>query len=187
MMGMSSSDTSEDAQLALFITMNSETIFRMCNRVFAREEVREEWRELNGGHRIFPSHWPIKESDIESIESPSGTVLDPADYVLEEDSGKIQFFGGSFQEPIIVQYWGGYNLPDEAPMPLKRALALLNLQSKLLGSLGQIAGIRSMAHKEARIQFHDPMAILNAAMGGGGSATTTALSDILSHYIHFEV
>jgi hypothetical protein len=157
----------------------------MCNRVFAREEVREEWREINGGHRIFPSHWPIKEADIESVESPGGTVLDPLGYELEEESGKIEVFGATFVEPIVVTYWGGYNLPDEAPAPLKRAVALLTLQSKLTASLSTVAGIRSLAHKEARVQFHDPMAILNAALGSGGSIAS-AISSLLSHYVRLE-
>ena len=102
MMGIATTDSSEDQQLSLWIEINSATVARMCNRVFAREEVREEWRELNGGHRIFPSHWPIKEEDIESVESPLGTVLDPSAWELEEGSGKIEIFGAvAFTEPEI--------------------------------------------------------------------------------------
>jgi hypothetical protein len=187
LLGISKTDTSKDEQLAMFITINSATVMRMCNRIFAREEVREEWRELNGGHRIFPSHWPIYEDDIESVESPGGTVLDPGAYELEEASGKIEVFGAAFAEPIIVTYWGGYDLPEDAPPPLKQAVALLNVQSKLIGSLGSIAGIRSLSHKEARVQFHDPSQILNAAFGGANSATGNAVRSILSHYIRYEV
>jgi hypothetical protein len=186
LMGMSTTDTSDDAQLSLFVDMNSATVMRLCNRIFAREEVREEWRKLNGGHRIFPSHWPIKQADIESVESPMGTVLDPSAYELEEQSGKIEIFSAcAWTEPVVVTYWGGYELPDEAPMPLKRAVALLNLQSRLLASLGTIAGIRTLSHKEARVQFHDPSRILAAAMGQAGS--TNPVMAILSHYIHYEV
>jgi hypothetical protein len=189
MMGIATTDSSEDQQLSLWIEINSATVARMCNRVFAREEVREEWRELNGRHRIFPSHWPIKEEDIESVESPLGTVLDPSAWELEEESGKIEIFGAvAFTEPVCVHYWGGYDLPDDAPDPLKKAVAVLNLQSKLLASLGTIAGIRGLSHKEARVQFHDPMKILEAALGGGAASSTSgAVMQLLSHYIRYEV
>jgi hypothetical protein len=185
--GIATADTSEDAQFTMFIDINSAVVMRMCNRIFAREQVREEWRELNGGHRIFPSHWPIHQADLESVESPIGTVLDPSAYELEEESGKIEIFGGAWIEPVAVTYWGGYDLPAEAPLPLKHAVAMLNLQSKLLASLSTVAGIRSLAHKEARINFHDPSKILGLALGGSGGSVNAAINSLLSHYIHYEV
>ena len=185
--GINTSDTSEDAQYTMFIDINSAVVMRLCNRIFAREEVREEWRELNCGNRIFPSHWPIKTADIESVESPIGTVLDPSAYELEEESGKIEVFGAAFAEPVAVTYWGGYQLPDEAPPPLKQAMAMLNLQSKLLASLSTLGGIRGISHKEARVQFHDPSHILGLALGGKSGAVSAAITNILSHYIHYEV
>jgi hypothetical protein len=197
MMGLALTDQSEDQQLAFWCDINSETVARICNRVFAREEVREEWRELNGGWRIFPSHWPIKQEDIISVESPMGTVLDPitGGYELEEQSGKIELFGtdgssggAAWAEPVVVHYWGGYNLPNEAPLPLKRAVAMLNLQNKLLSSLGSIAGIRALSHKEARVMFHDPSKLLSIALGGkGAGGIEAAIWDLLSHYVHLEV
>ena len=56
------------------------------------------------------------------------------------------------------------HLSEHAPLPLKQATAMMNVQSRLLASLGQTAGIRTMAHKEARVQFHDPMKIIEAAI-----------------------
>jgi hypothetical protein len=211
LLGLSLTDTSDDAQLQLFIDINSATVARLCNRIFAREEVKEEWRELgcqlswpgyyypdyvpyysgtagrSDAHRIFLSHWPVQATDIESVESPQGTLLDPSAYEIETQSGKLECLIGSFIEPVVVTYWGGYNLPEEAPFPLKQACSLLNVQSKLLASLGSIAGIRMLSHKEARIAFHDPLKVIEAAMGGKGSPTQMAVMNILSHYIHYEV
>jgi hypothetical protein len=161
---------------------------RMCNRIFAREQLREEWRELNGGYRIFPSHWPIKQADLESVESPAGIVLDPSNYELEEGSGKIEIFSAvAWTEPVVVTYWGGYDLPADAPLPLKQAVAMLNVRSKLLASLGTIAGIRQLSHKEARIAFHDPSKLIGIAFGAGAGGIDAAIMNILSHYIHYEV
>jgi len=99
LMGLSLTDTSDDAQLQLFIDLNSATVARLCNRIFARQEIREEWRDLgcqlswpgyyypdyvpyysgtalsNDAHRLFLSQWPVQPGDV---ESPQGTVLDPS-------------------------------------------------------------------------------------------------------------
>jgi hypothetical protein len=40
LMGLSLADTSDDAQLQLFIDINSEMVARYCNRVFARHCAR---------------------------------------------------------------------------------------------------------------------------------------------------
>ena len=213
LLGISPSDTSGDTQLAFFISVNSATVARLCNRVFAYEEVCETWRELgatsywnpgfyypyypgyfcpcsnsNRGHRIISlSHWPIVPEDIQSVESPPGTVIDPSCYELEGDSGKLSSLTGPWFEPVVVTYSGGYQLPDDAPLPLKQACSLLNVQSKLLASLSGIAGIRMLAHKEVRTMFHDPLKIIEAAMGGVGSPTHMAVMNLLSHYIRIEV
>jgi hypothetical protein len=186
MLGISLTDTSDDAQLAMFIDINSASISRLCNRIFAREEVSESWRELNGGNRVFLSHWPVLQADIESVQSPLGTMVSPDDWELEEASGKVSFFGVAAIEPVVITYWGGYNLPDEAPGALKHALALLNLQSRLLASLGTIGGIHQLSHKEARISFHDPAKILAAAMGQAAGMENPVMQ-VLSHYIRYEV
>jgi DNA-binding transcriptional regulator YdaS (Cro superfamily) len=191
LMGISPADTTQDTALQFFIDVNSQIIARLCNRTFAREEVREEWRELNGGTRIFPSHWPIQSGDIESVESPLGTVLDPTGYELEEESGKIELidptagYANAWAEPVIVTYWGGYMLPGEAPLPLKQACTVLNIQSKLLASLGLMGGMRLLSHKEKRVAFHDPLKILEAAMGAAGKPNV--VMGLLDYYIRLEV
>jgi hypothetical protein len=211
LMGQSIIDASDDAQLQLFIGINSVTVGTLCNRTFAREEVREEWRELgcqlswpgyyypdyipyysgsagrSDAHRLFLSHWPVASADIESVESPQGTVLDPSTYEIETNSGKLSCLTGAFIEPVVVTYWGGYSLPNGCPLPLKQACNLLNVQSKLLAQLGSIAGIRQLRHKQSTVGFHDPLKIIEAAMGGHGSPTQMAVMNLLSKYMRFEV
>jgi hypothetical protein len=201
LMGISLTDTSEDAQLAMWIDINSQTIARLCNRMFAYEQVCDTWREfqygatmmstVSFGHRIFLSHWPVDPGDIVSVEAPagSGMFLDPSQWEIETASGKLSIFATTEQwtEPVAVTYSGGYNLPDEAPGPLKQATALLCVQSKLLASLGTMAGVRLLSHKDKRVAFHDPMKILEAAMGGKGSATNMAVMNMLAPYTRVEV
>src|SRR5215471_8828578 len=75
----------DDATLQLMLDINSSTIMRLCNRIMAFEEVDETWREV-GSRRLFLSHWPVKTADIQSVESPRGTLLDPSLWELEEGS-----------------------------------------------------------------------------------------------------
>jgi hypothetical protein len=138
-------------------------------------------------HRLFLSHWPVDPIDIESVESPQGAVLDPSAYEIETKSGKLECLTGSFVEPVVVTYWGGYSLPGGCPLPLKQACNLLNVQSQLLARLGTIAGIRQLRHKQASVGFHDPLKIIEAAMGGAGSPTHMAVMNILSKFMRFEV
>ena len=46
LLGIAPSDTSQDAQLAMLISIYSTSVAEMCNRTFAREKVVETWREL---------------------------------------------------------------------------------------------------------------------------------------------
>jgi hypothetical protein len=191
-MGIASTDTSQDAQLALWITRASDTIATYCNRVFAYEEVEETWREFVN-NRIFPSHWPIAETEIMSIESPSGTILDDTSYEIEERSGKIEFFDGnsygvSDSYPVIITYWGGYDLPDEAPPALKQACELLVRIESLMALALSRGGVRSVSHKEKRVMYYDPLqTILGKSLAPGATGLPPAVDSLLKHYMRFEV
>src|SRR4051794_15783523 len=91
MLGIAANDTTHDPQLQQDIDWYSATVSQITNRVFAKETVRETWRDL-GSRRVFLSHWPVKEGDIESVESPRGTLMPGTDYELEEGSGKLSLF-----------------------------------------------------------------------------------------------
>jgi hypothetical protein len=189
LIGILPADTSQDATLQGYITGYSDVIATLCNRVFAYEEVSEIWRctnydDTNAMTRLFLSHYPVVAADLITIESPTGTTMDPASYVLEEKSGKIELLGGS-TDPIMVHYSGGYKLPDEAPPALKAALELVIRQAQaMLQRLGA-GGIRSITHKEARVQFYDPLASIGKGHGMlGGSPQADAL---LMHYVRLEV
>ena len=62
-----------------------------------------------------------------------------------------------------------------------------DVQSRLLAQLGTVAGIRMLSHKEARVAFHDPLKIIEAAMGGKGSPMSMTVMNILSRYMRLEV
>jgi len=183
-------DTTSDAQLQQLIDWNSAYVSQIANRVFAREKVRETWRHLQD-RRVFLSHWPVLEEDIESVESPRGTLLPGTDYELEEGSGKLSLFGAR-TEPIVVTYTGGFDLPDEAPNDLKSAAAILVRKGRTEAQQEATAGIRMISHKDSRVMFFDPN---TASRSGGGSGSSTGTSSeairtvhaLLYHYSRLEV
>jgi hypothetical protein len=150
-----------DAQWQWLIDINSATISELCNRVFAKEEVEESWRDLVN-RRVYLTHYPVKASDIQSVTT-NGT--DRLDYELEEASGKLSLFTDQ-TEPIVVHYTGGFLLPDDAPLPLKQATVMLAASWKAQLAMIQVTGVRMIAHKEARVMFHTPA---NIAPGAGGT------------------
>jgi len=178
--------TVSDASLQFMIDINSASIMRLCNRIMAYEEVKETWRDI-GNRRVFLSHWPVKEADVESVYA-GGALVDPADYELEEESGKLSNFQG-WAEDVVVTYWGGYLLPDNAPLPLKQATAMLVRDTKIMSSLEGVAGIRSLGYREKRVQFFDPTKILGGGTTGSGglSVMNTAVNRLLVHYTRWEV
>ena len=183
-MGIDPVDTAQDEQLEQLITRFSDVISTLCNRVFAKEEVRETWRCL-GSRRLFLSHWPAKEENIESVECPRGTILDPSAYEFEEKSGKLELFE-SRAEPIVVTYTGGFDLPEDAPPALKQACEIMIREDRAVIRGLETSGIRSITHKEARVMFFDPLASAGVASQksfGWAMNTTNAL---LMHYVRLE-
>jgi hypothetical protein len=188
MLGIAATDTTTDPQLQQDIDWYSATVSQITNRVFAKEKVRETWRDL-GSRRVFLSHWPVKEEDIESVESPRGTLMIGEDYELEEGSGKLSLFADR-AEPIVVTYTGGFTLPDGAPDDLKNAAGILIRQARMAAQRALTSGIRSISHKDSRVMFFDPLQSGNSAASGatGGSLEAIrAVHAMLYHYSRLEV
>ena len=190
LLGMSTTDTTHDQQLTLQISIFSQEIARMANRIFARETGVEAWREDGGSGRVFLTHFPVKAADITNVTA-GGSVLDPSTYTLEERSGKLANRGMADPQaipwplPVYVTYTGGYNLPAEAPYPLKQACAILIMEARMRMVQAQVAGIRQVSHREARVTFFDPNAVLLRL--GGKSPSMQAVEALLFQYTRFWV
>jgi hypothetical protein len=192
MLGIAPTDTSEDALLQIWITQYSDMIATMCKRVFAYETVEETWRgdsmpfDSDNG-RVFLTHYPVADADIQSVTGPDGTDLSTG-YELENKSGKLQFFNISWSEPIRITYSGGYQLPDECPPALKQALGLLVQYQRIWQSRALASGVRSISHRESRVQFYDFLASMTK-LGGPGPIgfANSMIEPLLSAYIRFYV
>jgi hypothetical protein len=192
MFGILPTDTSQDEVLGIFITNYSDLIATYCNRVFAYEEVSEIWQCVNYDAtnvmtRLFVSHYPIDSNATLTLESPTGSTLDPSTYAIEAKSGKIELLSTN-SEPIKVTYSGGYKLPDEAPPALKQALGLMVREGQAMMQRLAVSGIRGIAHKDSRVQYFDYQSTMAkigltgvSAIGMGGANT------LLMHYVRLEV
>ena len=184
-LGLREDDTENDELLKMQIAINSAVIMRVCNRVFARQKVAESWRDL-GSRRLFLTHWPVKREDIESVRA-GGRMVGPGGYELEEQSGKLSNFSG-WVEPVVVTYTGGFDLPNEAELPLKQCSFLLLRQARLDASREAVEGIRMIAHKEARVMFFDPSSTATKTTTAAGTLTPVpAVDQLLFHYMRFWV
>jgi hypothetical protein len=184
-----------DEFLNQLIETNSDVVATLCNRTFAREEVRETWRclgepcdceDARSSRRLFLSHWPVREEDIYRVEVPRGNPINY--WELDEPAGRLSIFGGT-AEPIVVTYWGGFELPDEAPPALRHAALLLvsNARSTAQKESSALAsGIRSISHKEARVVFHTPTESTAAATKAGAlSPSMETVKNLLAHFTRF--
>jgi hypothetical protein len=181
----------DDQQLQMLIEQNSATIARLCNRVFAKEKVRETHSAaaillLPSKSRIFLTHYPVKEDDIESVEAPGGTLVPLIDYVVEEQTGKLTVAGLATE--IVVTYTGGYDLPDESPLDLQQALVVTIRETRSAAQQAAVTGIRMISHKSSRVMFHPPGGTTTSRTSGisSGSATQQALNNLLMRYTRIE-
>ena len=179
-----------DEQLQQLIDQYSALIARLCNRTFAYETVRETWRDFEppyntASRRLFLSHWPVKENEVTSVEVPRGTPLDPSGYEIEEAPGKLELFNGGGGDPIVVEYSGGYKLPDEAPDDLKQAVGLMIRQYRFQNVIA--SGVRTVSHKESRVQYFSPKDMMAVQPTSGGMNVGNTIDSLLSHYRRIEV
>jgi hypothetical protein len=176
---ITSSTPATDDQWEWLIDANSAAIVGILNRTLAYEEVEETWRDVQNGQRIYLSHFPVKADDIQSVTTAGDVMLN---YELEEDSGKLQIFN-NYKEDVVVRYWGGYNLPDEAPMELKQCIVLMAATWKAQLAMVQVTGVRMISHKEARVMFHTPTT--GGTKGGGESGVPPSVAAILEGFTRY--
>jgi hypothetical protein len=178
-------DTSRDQQLALQISVASAIVADMANRKpelgFGETTVIETWREIGNG-RLFLMHWPV--TTVLDVTA-GGTVMATPGYRIDKNSGKVSV-DGNWSAPAIIHYTGGYKLPEDAPFPLKQACVTMVQEQRIRNQQSQTSGIRLLSHKESRVAFYDPNAILLKSIGAK-SPGVQAAEGLVRPYIRIEV
>jgi hypothetical protein len=174
-----------DPQVSLLITEMSASIARLVNRVFGFRKVHETFYEVGEGtKRLYFSQWPVKFADIETFTYNGVDILPDLDWVLEESTGTLYQPVEGWSGTIDVVYSGGYHLPDEAPYDLKNAASVTVRESYYTYQRGMLAsGVRMLAHKSSRIQFHQQSTTGTQTGSSGVSPQTwNAIKSTLDHY-----
>lgn len=177
------SSSTDDPFLTGIIERASAEVAAYCMRVFAKEGVIETFTEIPDGMvHLYLARWPVLADDIGSVVT-AGTTLTDSEYEIDELSGKLSIMSGSWTEPVVVTYAGGYVLPDAAPKALQQAALLLARESYYAAQRGD-STVRMISHKESRVIYFDPN-----ARGGGvaatGSPAQRAAKNLLSRFTRF--
>src|SRR5678815_1426228 len=91
------SSQSTDDQLEMLIKWSSDEIAKICNRVFAKERVKETLVEFNTDCPRLPlSHFPIRVDDSNTmVVTEDGTELvADVDYIIDVGAGVITKLDG---------------------------------------------------------------------------------------------
>jgi hypothetical protein len=179
------SSTDSDEMLRFIILRASDEVQTLCSRVFPKEEVIETFREIaNPITRLPLSRYPVKPQDIISVAVDGG----PVDFDIDQESGILTLYGGSFwSESVIATYAGGYEIPQEVPPALRQAVLLFARETYFSSQHGDTS-VRQITHKESRITYFDPSAMVKAMNSGGGggsgggSAAQNAAKSLLQRY-----
>jgi hypothetical protein len=198
------SNTKFDPLLSELITNISDTIARMCNRVFAYEKVEETFYQLEDSwrtQRLYLSRWPVALKDITAFTQngvdisswfvTAGNPIYPGgagvtNCVLEGDTGTIYLpsFLGAWCGTIDVSYSGGYQLPDGAPGLLKFAVEALIRESYMSWIRDpSLFGVRQIRHKESSLGYYGPNMFPTIGLPDTWKAITMLLNKFIRHWV----
>jgi len=142
--------TAEDEQLQAMITFQSRIIAEYCDRRFGLAEALETFTFDRG--EVMPNRgaltlslYPVLEvyevSDMGA--TAGGWEFDPATGRLWSD--------GCWSGAVAVTYAGGYDLPEQAPARLQKAVIEAIHEGRTVGS--RDPSIREVQHGDTRISY----------------------------------
>lgn len=187
-LNMSSSSTFQDDQLDMLIKWSSGEIAISCSRVFAKQTVQETFRDFHDYKRLPLGAYPIVQ--VTSVVENGVPLVEGTDYEINADGGTLNRIAGgatNWAEPVVVNYTGGFDLPNDAPSPLKQAAILLTRESYYAATRGD-ATVRMISHKDARVIYFDPNVKASGGKAGGpATPARRAIDALLSCYTRYEV
>lgn len=160
--------TTEDAALASAITFQSRIIAEYCNRRFGLAQAVEtftfdRYEDMLRRQALTLSLYPVVE-----VTEVLGAGVVGTDYSFDPTSGRLWMANGyCWVDTVNVSYSGGYDLPEEAPARLQRAV--IDAVNAGRTSSYRDPTIREVQHGDARVSYFTP-----------SISSTTGSSDFLS-------
>jgi hypothetical protein len=162
--------TTEDAALQAAITMQSRLIAEYCDRRFGLAEALETFTFDRGEIILQRQALVLSLYPVSAISEVSAAGATDADYELDSESGRL-WPGGTtswwpaapiesgvpYQGKISITYSGGYDLPEDAPARLQRAVieCVSSVRSTSAGGYRDPT-IREVQHGDVRISYVSP-------------------------------
>jgi hypothetical protein len=161
--------TTEDAALQAAITMQSRIIAEYCNRRFGRAQAIETFTFDRGEIILQRQALVLSLYPISAIFEVSSAGATDADYEFDSESGRL-WPGGTWwpaapiENPAVpylgkisVSYSGGYDLPEDAPARLQRAVIECVSSVRTTAAAGyRDPTIREVQHGDTRISYVSP-------------------------------
>lgn len=140
--------TSEDAALQAMITFQSRIIAEYCERRFGLAEALEtfvfdRYETMLARQALTLSLYPV--AGISEISS-TGTIA--TEYQLDPATGRVW---GGWSGTVAVTYSGGYDLPEDAPARLQKAVIEAVREGRTSGA--RDPSIREVQHGDTRISY----------------------------------
>jgi len=167
-------DNSEDAQLQAMITFQSRIIAEYCDRRFGRAEVLETFTFDPGENILQRQALTLSLYPVAQVFEVSNMSATDADYDFDPSSGRL-WIGAGWPDVVAVSYSGGYDLPEEAPARLQKAVIEAVNESRTIGA--RDASIREVQHGDTRVSYFTPT--MATATSGYLSAV---VADLISPY-----
>lgn len=121
-------DGMDDAAINALIDQASGLVADYCNRVFARDVVKETFYGGSGGALI------LRRIPVISVSAINGVEFSDGSYRLDKSAGMLHLgfgcrYGGRWPEVTAITYTAGFALPGEPgrnlPMMVERAALLI--------------------------------------------------------------
>jgi hypothetical protein len=141
--------TAEDEQLQAMITFQSRIIAEYCDRRFGLAEAMETFTFDRG--EVMPARQALTLSlyPVAEISEVSTLGATAAGYEFDPATGRL--WSDGWCGTVSVTYSGGYDLPEQAPARLQKAVIEAVYEGRTIGN--RDPSIREVQHGDTRISY----------------------------------
>jgi hypothetical protein len=143
--------TAEDEQLRAMITLQSGIIAEYCHRRFGLAEALETFTFDPGEDSMARQALTLSLYPVAEIFEVSSAGATASDYEFDPASGRVWNGGWFGFSSVSVLYSGGYDLPEQAPARLQKAVIEMVRDGRASGA--RDPSIRDVQHGDTRISY----------------------------------
>ncbi len=178
-------NTADDAVTAEQITLTSRMIADLCNagpdrlRTFGLLQLEENFRVQWGEpvHALYLRHFPVVQvTSLTQADSEADATM----YEIDDEAGLLWMKCGRWCGELVINYSGGYDLPEEAPPLLAQACAEAIKAQR--ANVGRDPAVRTVQHGDSSVTFSDYYNRFGLA-ASGTAVFPPNVTDMIQKYI----